>query len=937
MNNMPILNNVSLQRGGIYLDGQATILLSASLFYFRIPRGLWHDRMVKLKKAGYNTIDVYFPWNYHETREEEWDFSGEKDIAAFLKMAADEELYVIARPGPYICSEWDGGALPAYLFTNTSMKLRDDDSHYLQAVTRWFDRILPILRTYQYGEEGSIVCVQLENELDFYACEYPERYISALRDMTLQHGIEVPLIACAGQGDLERASGYADQVAPACNFYPTDKQANFEEVVKIYASRLADRNLPLLVTETNRSHYLLRRLLMSGAKLLGPYLQVSGTDFGFTNGINNWGFPLALLTSDYDFGGMISPEGYPRPEANEGRMLGRLIDTYGSMLAESLPMSCEGIMISQETAESTSVSVSGPHAVRFPAGGRLFSLANLTNHDEAVRITLDTVGGPVSLPFQIDKDTCPIFPLGLDLTPWGVVGTLDYANAELFWVKREASGVSMIFHAEGTVELGIRLHRRGREETPLEELNQGSLKVVRLNAREAKHRSIILTDDLGVQLNIVVLTRSEALQLYDIVDGSPVYDQWVVREMPSSIPMNIDWSTSELAMAKPLFDGTRQLGNETDYLEKHGVYRGYAWYEAEFARLGKLGCQGFLLEGTGDIISVYANDEYLGTHVPGGSSVFIPSYQEAGAGISMSMRTEIWGHTNFDAPQIPSLALHSMKGITALTAITQTKQLSDHWRFKSAQYLEPNELSHESAQDCDDSLWTITGWGGWLDTSPISRGWYRKKIELLPDADSHTLLFSGLKAMVTVYVNGRNAGLVNPHNPYLSLNDSYYGDHVMIACYTERHFGSSLGEVVLYEGTRAEHWKLTAGEEPSFWAHAEHSRIDAKAVLLPYRLTSGRTAWLFGDVPNSAQGQGWRVHGQGKNIKLSAYFNGRLVGRLWTPESTSRPNFSGGNQSSFYLPGVWFDQENTSQLAIYLEAVDVEEDGLVEALTFCSI
>ena len=85
----------------------------------------------------------------------------------------------------------------------------------------------------------------------------------------------------------------------------------------------------MIVTETNRAHFLLRRLLSSGAKLLGPYLQASGFNFGFTNAINNWGEPLAFMTSDYDFGGMIGPYGELRAEMGEARLLSRMLDGAG--------------------------------------------------------------------------------------------------------------------------------------------------------------------------------------------------------------------------------------------------------------------------------------------------------------------------------------------------------------------------------------------------------------------------------------------------------------------------------------------------------------------------------------------------------------------------------------------------------------------------------
>ena len=121
---------VELHSSGIWINGQPLILLTSSLFYFRLPASEWRSRMHSLRLLGYNAIDVYFPWNYHELEPGQWDFSGERDVRAFLQQAKAEGLWVVARPGPYICSEWDGGALPAYLHVKPGLKLRDNDPAY---------------------------------------------------------------------------------------------------------------------------------------------------------------------------------------------------------------------------------------------------------------------------------------------------------------------------------------------------------------------------------------------------------------------------------------------------------------------------------------------------------------------------------------------------------------------------------------------------------------------------------------------------------------------------------------------------------------------------------------------------------------------------------------------------------------------------------------
>ena len=103
-----------------FLDDRRIWLTSGSIHYFRVPRELWRDRLLKAKRAGLNCIQTYVAWNLHEPSEGQWDFEGERDVLAFIEQAADLGLYVILRPGPYICAEWDFGGFPAWLAAKSS-------------------------------------------------------------------------------------------------------------------------------------------------------------------------------------------------------------------------------------------------------------------------------------------------------------------------------------------------------------------------------------------------------------------------------------------------------------------------------------------------------------------------------------------------------------------------------------------------------------------------------------------------------------------------------------------------------------------------------------------------------------------------------------------------------------------------------------------------
>lgn len=178
------------------VDGQPVWLASGEMHYFKMPQGEWRRRLLQLKLAGFNTVSVYMPWNYHEMREGQWDFSGDKDVAAFLELAAEIGLYVIARPGPFICNEWQCGGIPPWLSAKKRIRLRTADPQYLAACDRWWEQIAPIIAHYQSGAHGSIILAQVENEYGHFGPFQEEAYIHHLRDGLRAHGVTIPLINC---------------------------------------------------------------------------------------------------------------------------------------------------------------------------------------------------------------------------------------------------------------------------------------------------------------------------------------------------------------------------------------------------------------------------------------------------------------------------------------------------------------------------------------------------------------------------------------------------------------------------------------------------------------------------------------------------------------------------------------------------------------------
>ena len=430
---------VSLEGGRLMIDGEAQLLLCSSLFYFRLPPEQWQDRLKLVRESGYRAVDVYIPWNFHETAPGVFDFSGGRDVARFLDLAAAEGLYVMARPGPYICSEVDGGGLPAWLGLDPELKVRQNEPTFLAQALGWYRQVLPLLAERQHGRGGSIILLQIENELDFFDCLDRPGYMQALADAAATAGITVPVIACAGQGDLSAATGGVPGVVPAANFYPDDASPDIEAEVLAYQRELAARGLPLLVTETNRLHLTLRRELLAGARLIAPYLQSSGWNFGLNPSARQLGEPRELHDPQLRFRRLrvrrrCQASGILR------RAEARRRDRSAGRPARSFRA---GAGCSGGTGAGLCHLQPRP-ALALAGGGYLAGLPNLSDRTGTLQIKTDA-GAFASV--AVPPGQCPLLPVNLPLGEWGVPAALELATAELVSVARIAGGLELTFAA----------------------------------------------------------------------------------------------------------------------------------------------------------------------------------------------------------------------------------------------------------------------------------------------------------------------------------------------------------------------------------------------------------------------------------------------------------------------------------------------------------
>ncbi len=328
------------------LSGMPFRIISGAMHYFRCVPEYWEDRLRKLRGLGLNTVETYVAWNLHEPRPGEFHFNGMLDIERFVRIAADLGLKVIVRPGPYICSEWDFGGLPAWLLKDPAMRIRCAHPAYLAAVDRYFDALLPRLAPLQVTRGGPIIAMQVENEYGSYGDD--KTYLRYLADGMRARDIDVLLFTSDGAQDALLQAGTLPDVLKTVNFGSRAALA-FETL------RRWQPTGPLMCTEFwlgwfdhwggphhsapidarvgDVSSQVLDDILSAGASV-NLYMAHGGTNFGFMNGANNHEGVFQPDVTSYDYAAPIDEAGDPSPRYTVMR---EVIGRYAPVPDEPIP------------------------------------------------------------------------------------------------------------------------------------------------------------------------------------------------------------------------------------------------------------------------------------------------------------------------------------------------------------------------------------------------------------------------------------------------------------------------------------------------------------------------------------------------------------------------------------------------------------------------
>jgi beta-galactosidase len=207
------------QEDRFLLDGKPFVIRSGDMHYPRVPRAYWPDRMRKMRALGLNTLCTYVFWNLHEPEPGKFDFSGNLDLAEYVRTAQSEGLWVLLRPGPYICSEWDFGGFPAWLLADPNMRVRSTHPAFLRAASSYLARIGKEAAGLQITRGGPILMAQVENEYGSFGSD--KAYMEAIRHMLRDSGFDVSLYTSDGSGWNNLAGGTLDDCLSVINFGDT--------------------------------------------------------------------------------------------------------------------------------------------------------------------------------------------------------------------------------------------------------------------------------------------------------------------------------------------------------------------------------------------------------------------------------------------------------------------------------------------------------------------------------------------------------------------------------------------------------------------------------------------------------------------------------------------------------------------------------------------
>lgn len=751
---------------GFLIHGKRTFISSAGVEYARIPRALWRDRLLQIKRAGFNCVEVYTFWNFHEPQPGRFNFQGNADLGAFLQTAHSLGLYAIVRVGPYYCAEWDSGGYPVWLRFTPGVRVREDNPQFMAAVDRFFDHLIPIVAANQINHGGAVILVQLENEdPQGWGTEMPNSYFTHLRDKAVSLGIQVPYFFSGlhhgsdPAGDSPWSS--AGRTSPwfTTEFWSVwyDRYGQTQADADIYDRRLW-------------------KVLAYGGNGLNFYMFHGGTNFGTTNDDED--------AASYDYGAAVGQAGDLRPTY------------YCFKRAALFARSFESILEDSDNATDLYKSAGTDPAVRVtarnsPAGTILF-LDNPTSRPVQTQVkeadgSLFPSAGPMTLaPGQIAPivHNFPLLPgvvleratplLGIQrsgtvttLVAYGPVGTAAELRFRL--TVPVTGGISKGTVTSGITRSGSQVTVQQRISRSLDiynfQINGQDIRILMMSSGASDrtwfvdNRVIVGPSYVGdtemvngrLHLTAEGLNEEIAPHLFfeQSAHGPKQLEQDTVVYPLFTVPMLSEWQTlpGDLEAAQSYPDTAWRASADPLPMGADGDPGAYAWYRSAVT-LPKAGAYTLKFTDGGDWASVFVQGKHLGSGtVRQGVPVILPAGTSHLAVLTAHYgRPKLFGYLGL----LDTVDAKGLRGPVTLDSGTASGPAITTWR------LEADAGANHSAPPTD------TSGAGWTDgtTGPDifhnrkGFAWYVTPLPGLA-GPHHRLHFENVDDNATVYLNGK--------------------------------------------------------------------------------------------------------------------------------------------------------------------------------------
>ena len=546
------------------IRGKRELLVGGEFHYFRTPNALWEDRIVKMKRCGCNQVTTYIPWNWHEPVEGQERWTGDQDLVRFIGLCKKHDMFLVVKPGPYICAEWDFGGHPDWLL-GKKIRLRVLDDQYLGYVEKWYKRVAEVINPHLVTRGGNIIAIQVENEYDHLihfgeekiTVEDAIQYFKKLEGMMNKYGIDIPKFA--NEAAFLRGTSVIDTRTyyPSIPWFWKWELTNYDN--NIENAKKGQPNCPTMILELQSGWFTMYgqppfvpdRLLTeavtnsaisAGASFLNLYMFVGGTTFPF------WGcrgdifdlYPRGTgTTTSFDFGGSpIREWGELMPERYDWvRIINRFSKDFQDLLLMSDETNVikvlsggEDVQLVQKDSAASDKTISST-SERFKIITRklgdqhLVCIRNMSTDDKVVDIGWAETGDLILKGLDLRSHESCILPVGVKIADTGIV------------VRQSSSGLLFSRKVDHHVVFGL-FGKSGRPGETALNVPASEVKVLSGSVKVEGGETCRLTyTHHGIQVvkvrnhYLVILDQELASKVEELPDGILIADTYFVRDI----------------------------------------------------------------------------------------------------------------------------------------------------------------------------------------------------------------------------------------------------------------------------------------------------------------------------------------------------------------------------------------------------------------------